>query len=324
MDEAPSRARDYFTRFTGPHATDILRALVSSEPKTYEDEQLDFKHGNPKDEHVDSIWSKALGACANSQGGVVVWGIKADRDNKQKSDFAHSLALVPDVHALKEKLTQKYRFLTDPPIANVEVVAIPLINGGKEGFVVCYVPEGNQKAYESSKAKYPYYFRIGSDAVEVSNAWLRQLFYPRTHHKLSLQIGALKTSPTIMRVEGEEMGFGDSDRCVSVGNKNDGDYTLYEAVLVVKRGRNLLINWQWERFKQGFGRGHFEDGGIRLASPLHPTLRSFVNLLAIGNDTETKWSVRVCAKDLKPFDVDIEHSDLPVEKSEPLIIPISV
>jgi len=324
MNETPSRAREYFDRFTAENAADVLQTLVASEPKTYEDEQLDFKHGNPKDEHIDLIWSKALGAFANSHGGVIVWGIKADRDNERKLDFAHSLAVVPDIYVLKERLTQKYRFLTDPPLASVEVVPIPLKDGANAGFVVCYVPEGNHKAYQSMKAKYPYYFRIGSDAVEISNAWLRQLFYPQTHHKLSLHIGALKTIPRIMRVEGEEMGFGDSDRCISVGIKNDGDYSLYEVLLVVKRGRNLLINWQWERFKRGFGRGHFEDGGIRLASPLHPTLRSLVNLLAIGNDKETKWSVRVCAKDLKPFDLDIEHSDLPVETGEPLVIPISV
>ena len=120
------------------------------------------------------------------------------------------------------------------------------------------------------------------------------------------------------------MGFGDSDHCIAVGIKNDGDYSLYEPILVVKRGRNLLINWEWERFKRGFGRGYFEDAGIRLASPLHPTLRSVVNLLAVGNDKETKWSIRVCAKDIKPFDFEVDHSELPVETGEPLVIPISV
>jgi hypothetical protein len=284
MERTLPRAREYFERFTATNAAETLQALVLSQPKAFEDEQLDFKHGEPRDEDVDSIWSKALGAFANSQGGVVIWRIKPDRDNELKLDFAHSLALVPDIYALREKLIQKYRFLTDSPLGNVEVVPIPLREGAKEGFVVCYVPEGNQKAHRSMKAKYPYYFRIGSDAVEISNSWLRQLFYPQTYHNLSLHIGALKTIPRIMRVEGEEMGFGNSDRCVSVGIKNDGDYSLYEAVLIVKRGRNLLINWEWERFKRGFGRGHFEDAGIRLASPLPPTLRSIVNLLAFGND----------------------------------------
>ena len=324
MGDTPSRAREYFERFTASSPAEVLQDLVKSETKTYEDEQLDFKQGSPREQDIDAIWSKALGAFANSQGGVVVWGIQADRDNDRRLDFAHSLALVPDVYTLKERLTQKYRFLTDPPLARVEVVPIPLKEGGRDGFVVCYVPEGKQKAYKSMKAKYPYYFRIGSDAVEMSNEWLRHLFAPQVYHKLSLQISAIKTVPQILRVDGKEMAFGYSDRWICLGIKNEGEYSLYEAVLIVKRGKNLIVEWDWERFKRGFGSGNIRDGGgIRLASPLHSTLRSIVNLLAIGNDKETKWSIRVCAKDIKPFDVDLEHSSLPVETGDSLVVPIS-
>lgn len=323
MDEIPSRAREYFERLTGANAAQLLQALVVSDPKTFEDEQLDFKHGNPREQDIDSIWSKALGAFANSQGGVIVWGIKADRDNDRKLDFAHSLSLVPDIYALKDRLTQKYRFLTDPPLANVEVTPIPLKEGAKDGFVVCYVPEGDHKAYQSTKAKFPYYFRIGSDAAEISNGWLRQLFYPRVHYKLSLHISALKTFPMFMRLEGEKLAFGGvSERCIEVGIRNDGEYSLYEAALLVKRGKNSLIRWSWERMKPKEGLGFFEEGGIRLASPLHPTLRSTVKLVAVGNDKETKWSISVFAKDMKPWSIELEHAKLPVETGEPLVISL--
>lgn len=227
------------------------------------------------------------------------------------------------MNALREKLTQKYRFLTDPPLGKVEIIPIPLKGGAKEGFVVCYIPEGSQKAYKAMKAKYPYYFRVGSDAVEISSGWLRQLFYPAIHHKLSLHIGAQKTVPRIVCVEGEELCPAHSGRCVSVGLKNEGDYSLYEAMLLVKHGRNLLINWRWERFKENFGRGHFEDGAIELGSPLHPTLRSIVNLMAVGDDNDTNWSITVFAKNMKPFHVEFEQSALPVEKGEPLVVPFS-
>lgn len=72
MEQTPSRARAYFESFTGADAAKVLQALPASQPKTFEDEQLEFKHGDPKNEHIDSIWSKALGAFANNQGGVVV------------------------------------------------------------------------------------------------------------------------------------------------------------------------------------------------------------------------------------------------------------
>jgi hypothetical protein len=323
MGEIPSRAREYFERFTAANAAEMLQALARSETKTYEDEQLDFKHGNPREQDIDQIWSKALGAFANSQGGVVVWGIRADRDNHKKLDFAHSLALVPDIHRLKDRLTQKYRFLTDPPLANVEVVPVPLKKGAKDGFVVCYVPEGDRKAFQSTKAKFPYYFRIGSDAAEISNGWLRQLFYPRVQYKLSLHIGALKTFPTLMRLEGKELAFGGvSDCCIEVGIWNEGEYSVYEAAILVKRGKTSLISWKWEPLKPKEGWGRFEEGAIRLASPLHPTLRSTVKLCAVGNDKATKWSISVFAKDMKPFHVELEHADLPIETGEPLVVPL--
>jgi hypothetical protein len=72
MNETSSRAREYFTQFTAENAAKVLQALVGSQTKMFEDEQLDFKHGSPREQDIDGIWSKALGAFANSQGGVVV------------------------------------------------------------------------------------------------------------------------------------------------------------------------------------------------------------------------------------------------------------
>lgn len=303
-----------------------MQQLVDANNRVYEDEQLDFKHGAPKEEDIDRIWSKALGAFANNQGGVVVWGVQADRDNPRKLDFAHRLALAPDVERLRDRLTQKYRFLTDPPLGNVEVVAIPIHRNASEGFVVCYIPEGPQKAYRSLKASFPYYIRIGSDAAEIGAGLLRQLFYPARSYKLSLHIGAQKTVPPILRLGGKEIGVNHNGRCIEFGVKNDGEFSAYEAMVLVTLGKVPLVKWNWERLERNTGWATFIDGAIPMPSPLHPSLRGLANVMAVGTvkPPDTPWSFRVFAKDMPPFHVEIPHSSLPVETGEPLIIPVEL
>ncbi len=109
-----SRAAALFRRFTGTDAATILKSLCKSNPKTFEDEILEFKAGSVQAQDLDGIWSKSLGAFANNEGGVIVWGIQAQRDATTGIDAAHAISLVPHVDVLKQKLLEKYQFLTDP------------------------------------------------------------------------------------------------------------------------------------------------------------------------------------------------------------------
>jgi hypothetical protein len=147
---------------------------------------FEFKAGAVQAQDLDAIWSKALGAFANNEGGVVVWGIQAKR-NEAGIDAAQSVSFVPNVDALKQKLLEKYQFLTDPVLAGTEVVSIPH-NREQTGFVVCFIPEGVQKPYRSIKAKQPYYIRIKDDSVEIPHNMLRQLFAPSYTTRLQTTI----------------------------------------------------------------------------------------------------------------------------------------
>jgi hypothetical protein len=107
-DNTTSRARALFEQYTAPNGADVLKGLPNTTPKTFEDEQLDFKFGEPRPEDIDVFFSRSLGAFANNAGGVIVFGIRADRDNVKKLDYAHSLSLVPDCDALKHRFTDKF------------------------------------------------------------------------------------------------------------------------------------------------------------------------------------------------------------------------
>lgn len=103
MVTRPSLALEFFNRIK--QASDrfaFLASLVNSSPPTFECDWLDFKIGDDPaikdkkrlEEEQKKVWSKALSAMANSGGGVLVWGIKAEKDKATGIDAANALALV--------------------------------------------------------------------------------------------------------------------------------------------------------------------------------------------------------------------------------------
>jgi hypothetical protein len=186
---APSLARDFFDRFL--QAADqvaFLRGLVNSTPLTYETEWLEFKpypHANPEDT-IKEIWSKNLSAFANTQGGVLVWGISARK--VQRVEAARGIRLVPDPEELRTRLYELHHQATDPPLQGLDVRAVIDPNEGGKGFVVCFIPEGQFVPYRAEHCAMHYYVRVGDDSIVPNRAILRRLFYPQSLAKFKMSV----------------------------------------------------------------------------------------------------------------------------------------
>src|SRR3954467_3253611 len=115
---ATSLAEDFFARISNEdkNAGTFIRGLVDPSTPTFEEEWLDFKANVTNDKEVKEIWSKALSAFANPQGGGLLWGIDAREDKATKVDAASGHAPVPDPAALKSRLLQLHHQATDPPV----------------------------------------------------------------------------------------------------------------------------------------------------------------------------------------------------------------
>jgi hypothetical protein len=183
----PSLARQFFdgiVQATDPVAE--VRALINSDPPTFETDWRDFKteHHDPKqrDDKARETWSKALGGFANNQGGVLIWGVDARKKKvgEAEIDFACGEKPVDNPQALKSRLIEFQRGAVDPPLANVETEAFPLPDDPGKGFVVCYVPEGPFKPYRSEQAGQQWFMRAGDNTVVMSRSVLQSLFYPRS------------------------------------------------------------------------------------------------------------------------------------------------
>ena len=91
--ERPSIARDFFLKITrDPDPVEAIKRLVGATPPEFETEWRDFKSGAQiNDEAAKKTWSKALAGFANTQGGVLIWGVDARKDQATGIDAACGL-----------------------------------------------------------------------------------------------------------------------------------------------------------------------------------------------------------------------------------------
>jgi predicted HTH transcriptional regulator len=141
-----SNAELYFKKITSPECGYDYIATYP-ERKQRESEWLDFKAADRiDDKSIRENWSKALSGFANTEGGVLIWGIDARRDKDSGIDCASALALAPDADLLAQKLIDLLLDAVSLALIGVQVRSFKK-PGGKEGFVVCLVPEGSHKAH---------------------------------------------------------------------------------------------------------------------------------------------------------------------------------
>jgi len=88
----PSRAGEFFKTITGHAATaDFLKSLVNTTPPNFRGSVARFQMWlHPEklvrplsDDNIKKIWSKALGSMANTEGGVLIWGIHAAKKTQK-------------------------------------------------------------------------------------------------------------------------------------------------------------------------------------------------------------------------------------------------
>lgn len=117
-----------------------------------EGEYLDFKTGKGEPQGHNEAWSKALSAFANTEGGVLVWGVDARKPKTpdtmgRRLDKVEAMTPVDDPLKLRELLKDCLRDATIEPVRGVEyltVTASPSHGPGK-GYLIYLIPEGANK-----------------------------------------------------------------------------------------------------------------------------------------------------------------------------------
>jgi hypothetical protein len=287
-----------------------LVAMTNSSPPTFETEWLDFK-GKTAPQDVLKTWSEAVSGFANTEGGVLIWGI--DCRDVDGVDAACGLSLVDDPAALKSRLLTNINQTTDPPVQGIQLREV--IGQDGKGFLVCLIPESGNKPHRAEqKTNKPYMIRAGDSFVVPSPSLLRSMFYPRVAPDIQIEIAPTwqKEPPKIPAPT--EWPFSFEGRLRNVGRATAHD--LFVEVRASMPGKLEPVSYGWRKAETISG-----QNGLELLKPLHPNMvtKCFVfeaQLEAMANTITTcieprspiKFRLLAYARDMEPRHFHVEFT----------------
>ena len=297
-----TRAEAFFARLRD--AEDRLAALKQLvTDKTAETEFFEFKGGRIDESTTKKYWSQALSGFANSEGGVLIFGIKTERivppEGGRGLDTATDVDLVPKPLQLIQLLKDIHLSATSDVVSGVDYFPVSDPSESGAGFVVCYVPEGKNKPYKAELDTSRNYFqRVSDNFVFLSHSLIRSLFYPKSlaRFKLEIKIQQKGTAGLLNQTP------------IEVTYQNEGNATARDVMMVLSFNKPTVSpdyhSIDYRRIEP-HGMGVVESFRTIIHPPLHPgdKTRAFYTLIdisKIAKYVDLKLWVIVYAADMEP------------------------
>lgn len=280
-----------------------IRQIMRSEPEW---EVLDFKNGNalaPKGKGSRRfIWAESLSAFANSDGGILIWGVDCRATNGEAEEATE--ALVPDVESFRADLHREYLDATEERVLGVEIEFVKVNNDA--GFVICYIPSGNHKPYRAcGRGLDRYFIRAGDSNVSMSHSMLKSMFFPNRQMRICVEV-----QPYELGADGSSVV---PPFRVSLSIRNRGNSTLDALTLRITSDpqlRTVALGNQW-RMERHDNKTHV----IHRLSPIHPELATeSIGIDYSARDTHVDSllsTIRVAAfaRDMEPAEAEIRVAE---------------
>ncbi len=123
--------------------------------------------------------ARAISGFANTDGGLVIWGVEARAGKKEEPDVAAKLLPINNLKKFQTRLNDLCGQLVNPPVAGVENRAVPKASNKDTGFVITVVPKRRDTLTEAnSKTCKGFYIRSGSGFYRLSQPFIAE-FYRR-------------------------------------------------------------------------------------------------------------------------------------------------
>ncbi len=179
-------ARDIFERLTSDQAQGWALLEQWKKDDRQEDEQLEFKSGIGEDGRQ---LAKALSGFANSDGGVIVFGVQGVQSKGEKRERVVQIGLLLDAEASAGHVLASYRILATPSVPRVRVRAV-CKPGEKAGVVAVLIPASDRGPHraEGRGEKGRYFIRTASSTELMPHSLLGALFGQRPSPRLRLRI----------------------------------------------------------------------------------------------------------------------------------------
>ncbi|MGA2028746.1 MAG: ATP-binding protein [Verrucomicrobiota bacterium] len=303
MSSVQTQSEALFEKYSNADAVSLLQSLPNLPEKTFENDWLDFKSGKTKDQDLKKIWSKIIGAFANSEGGVIVWGIIAKKDSATGVDAVSDVEVVPDVFALKSRLMELRHEAGDPPVSNIEIKELLVPGSSTEGFVVCHIPESSNKPHRSEFSDRRFYLRMGDSSRECNVSILRQLFYPKRNIRIKARIQVVRMPNGLnMRITPGPQNVNHIRAAFEIGIHNVGETSVEDVQFRAKCQSYKLFKYQWNNYSKEYD-VEFLPEVFSFGSTIHPTVSQSIYVIFAAETagvTNEEIEIRVFAKDMLP------------------------
>lgn len=161
---------------------DLDYIITAISDKTTENYYLDFKSTGIQDytgrrklfESEQKNLAKSISAFGNSEGGVIVWGIKT---GKADTDYAVAKKPIKNVSNFISLIEGFTSILTSPPHPNVLSKIVYEDEKTDIGYVITHIPKSSKRPFQVINDKdFRYYIRAGSCSLPAPDTFLRSLF----------------------------------------------------------------------------------------------------------------------------------------------------
>lgn len=181
---------------------DMFLSLSSGEVSNFikqgkeEDLHLDFKTINNSDlsHHDDKKnFAKALSGYANSDGGIIIWGVNA-RKNKDGINCAYEISEIDNAKLLYTKLIEFTGQFVSPIVEGVEHRLLK--TKSMKGFVITYIPASDSGPHMAKAGEDRYYKRSGDSFYKMEHFDIEDMFGRRKKPKLRIMLRFVRGGST--------------------------------------------------------------------------------------------------------------------------------
>jgi hypothetical protein len=268
----------------GAESNDSTGALSwirgSIENQATEGVYLDFKQKSDRREaglnnDDRANLAKAISGFANTDGGLIVWGVKAKADTKEDPDVAIELCPVSHLKTFQTQLNHACGDAVTPPVAGVESRAVPEAPNADSGYVVTIVPKRRDTLIQANaKTCKGFYIRVGSGFYQLPEPLIAEFYRSRPAAILRLVVhlaraGEARFEEELVSAEREDSLGRPYGTCTyrqsvaiawNASLNNDGAGSAAEVVVHLGVSERCL----WNVIDYGVRRHDYHDGSTMI------------------------------------------------------------
>lgn len=165
----------------------LTRELIESFIRDQQEENLHLDFKTVNDASLDRDDRKALATAlsgfANSDGGLIIWGVDA-RPNKDRIDCATAIHPIDQMPRLLAKLNEFTGSAVNPDVDGV--IHRQVLLGADEGIAATLVPASDSGPHMAKAGEDRYFKRSGAQFIRMEHFDVEDMFGRRKRPKLSL------------------------------------------------------------------------------------------------------------------------------------------